>query len=354
MEILWLTGGLVALLIGAEILVRGAARIAAFFGMSGLVIGLTVVAFGTSSPELSVSVMSSLNGQTDLALGNVVGSNIFNVLFILGISALLTPLAVSVQLIRLDIPVMIGVSALVYLLSLNGTLGLTEGMILIFLLVVYTGFLIVQGKKTGSADSNEATEKPQGARGLLISVAYILGGLALLVQGSDWLVQGAVSIARRMQVSELVIGLTVIAAGTSLPEVATSVLASLRGQRDIAVGNVVGSNIFNLLGVLGVAAIVAPNGLPVSPGALAFDLPVMIAVALACLPIFFTGHVISRWEGAVFFGYYILYTVYLLLLATANPALRMFNMAMAGFVLPLTAITLLVFAVRALRRQRTD
>ncbi len=154
MEILWLTGGLVALLIGAEILVRGAARIAAFFGMSGLVIGLTVVAFGTSSPELSVSVMSSLNGQTDLALGNVVGSNIFNVLFILGISALLTPLAVSVQLIRLDIPVMIGVSALVYLLSLNGTLGLTEGMILIFLLVVYTGFLIVQGKKTGSADSN--------------------------------------------------------------------------------------------------------------------------------------------------------------------------------------------------------
>jgi cation:H+ antiporter len=181
------------------------------------------------------------------------------------------------------------------------------------------------------------------------NVALIVGGLALLVLGARWLVQGAVAIAQRLGVSELVIGLTVVAGGTSLPELATSVLAGLRGERDIAVGNVVGSNLFNLLAVLGLSALVAPQGVPVSSAILWFDLPVMIAVAGACLPMFFTGYAISRWEGSVFLGFYGAYTAYLILAATQHDALSTFSVAMGAFVLPLTALTLLVLGLRAFR-----
>jgi cation:H+ antiporter len=346
--------GLILLVVGAELLVRGASRLAAAVGISPLVVGLTVVAFGTSSPELAVSVQSALSGQADLALGNVVGSNIFNVLFILGLSALITPLIVSQQLVRLDVPVMIGVSVLLLLLSLDGVIGRWEGGLLFAGIVAYTWFLIRQSRRESAAAASSAGEVKGAGRGMHGSwgrnAALVIGGLVLLVLGSRWLVNGAIELASSLGVSELVIGLTIVAAGTSLPEVATSVLASIRGERDIAVGNVVGSNIFNILAVLGFSGLVAPDGIEVVRSALAFDIPVMTAVALACLPIFFSGYLIARWEGALFMGYYVAYTVYLVIHSADHALVPAFQTAMLFFVVPLTVLTLLVVGIRARRR----
>jgi cation:H+ antiporter len=343
--------GLGLLVAGAEALVRGASRLAAAFGISPLVIGLTVVAFGTSSPEMAVSVMSAYAGQADLAVGNVVGSNIFNVLFILGLSAAIAPLLVSRQLIRLDVPIMIGISFLLLLLALDGNINRLDGVILFAGIIFYTAFQIFQARREKKANdaSEEVIEKPHTPLQWLINIGFVIGGLVLLVLGSNWLVDGAVFIAQSLGVSELVIGLTIVAAGTSLPEVATSVIASIRGQRDIAVGNVVGSNIFNILAVLGLSSLVSPESINVAASALRFDIPVMLAVALACLPIFFTGRVIARWEGFVFLAYYVIYTVYLILAATQNTALTTLNAALLWFVLPMTVITLLVLTVGSLR-----
>lgn len=342
-----LASGLVALLIGAEGLVRGASGIAARFGISPLVIGLTVVALGTSSPEIAVSVGASLKGQGDIAVGNVVGSNIFNVLFILGLSALITPLLVQRQLVRLDVPLMIAASVGLWLLSLDDVLGLVDGILLFAGAVFYTVFLIRLSRREKSA-TDTGVEAPAGVP---VQVLFLLAGLGLLILGADWLVEGAVTLARAFGVSELVIGLTVIAAGTSLPEVATSVLAAVRGERDIAVGNVVGSNLFNIMAVLGIGALVAPDGISVSQAAQEFDMPVMIAVAVACLPIFFTGHLIARWEGALFFAYYLFYTTWLILTAIDSRFTETYSDAMAWFVLPLTALTLGIFAMREWRQR---
>jgi cation:H+ antiporter len=358
MMIFLLILGLVFLVIGAEALVRGASRLAAAFGISPLVIGLTVVAFGTSSPEMAVSVMSAYEGQADLAVGNVVGSNIFNVLFILGLSAVITPLIVSRQLIRLDVPIMIGVSVLLLLLTLDGNITRLDGILLFAGIIAYTAFQIIQArreKKAADAAGEGVIEKPTTPLQWLINIGFVIGGLVLLVIGSNWLVDGAIFIAQSLGVSELVIGLTIVAAGTSLPEVATSVIASIRGQRDIAVGNVVGSNIFNILAVLGMSSLVAPESINVAASALRFDIPVMIAVALACLPIFFTGRVIARWEGFVFLAYYVTYTVYLVLAATQNTALTTLNAALIWFVLPITVLTLIVMTMGSLRaRNKTE
>jgi cation:H+ antiporter len=353
MTFFWLATGLVVLVAGAEALVRGASRAARALGISPLVIGLTVVAYGTSSPELAVSVGSSIEGQADIAVGNVVGSNIFNVLFILGISALITPLAVSRQLVRLDVPIMIVVSGLALLLSNDGCFSRFDGVALSAGIVAYTLFLLRQGRKeaggAGAAPS-QGRETATASR-WAVNAVLIVAGLVLLVMGARWLVKGAVDIARDLGVSELVTGLTIVAAGTSLPEVATSIVAAIRGERDIAVGNVVGSNIFNILAVLGLSGIVAPDGLPVSAAVLRFDIPVMIAVAVACMPIFFTGYRIARWEGALFLGYYAAYTLYLVLAATKHDALPVFSTAMMVFVIPLTVVTLAIVTFRALRER---
>ena len=352
--------GLVLLIAGAEMLVRGASSLATAVGISPLVVGLTVVAFGTSSPELAVSTQASFAGQADLALANVVGSNIFNVLFILGLSALVAPLVVSQQLVRLDVPLMIAVTGLVFLLCVDGSLGRIDGVILFAGIIGYTGFLIRQSRSENAAVAAEydeafgeddvvAVRKPAG---LLVNIGLVAGGLALLVLGSRWLVDGAISIAMALGVSELVIGLTIVAAGTSLPEVATSIMATIRGERDIAVGNVVGSNIYNLLAILGVSAIVAPTGLAVAPSMLTFDLPIAFVVALACLPIFFTGRLIARWEGWIFLGYYVAYTAFLLLNAAGHDALPMFSSVLLYFALPLTAMTLIWLAGREWRGSR--
>jgi len=344
--------GLGALIAGAELLVRGASWIAAALGISPLVVGLTVVAYGTSSPEFAVSVLSSLAGQGDMALGNVVGSNIFNVLFILGASAVIAPLAVSQQLVRFDVPVLIGVSIFPVLFGLGGTITRMEGAFLLFGALVYTAALIRLGRRRREEESVPSSDSP-GAEDRRVpawgwNLALVVVGLALLVLGSRWMVQAAVSFAQALGVSELVIGLTVVAAGTSLPEVATSVVATLRREPDLAVGNVVGSNIFNILAVLGATALVAPSGTPVSPGVLRFDLPVMIAVAVACLPVFASGHRIARWEGFLFLGYYAAYAGLVVLEAARHDALPFVRLALLWFVLPLTAVTLGVVGFRSL------
>jgi cation:H+ antiporter len=347
---------LVLLVVGGEVLVRGAARLATGVGVTPLVIGLTVVAFGTSAPELAVSLRAAFAGQSDLAVGNVVGSNIFNVLFILGVSAIIVPLAVSEQLVRIDIPVMVGVSAIVMLFGLNGHIGRIEAGCLALLLVAYLWLQFHLSRRAPPPaaaqpeTSQPETSPPEATGHVLVNLLLIVAGLALLTLGSTWLVRSATAIATAFGVTHLVIGLTIVAAGTSLPEVVTSIVAGLRGQRDIAIGNVIGSNIFNLLAVLGFTGVIAPAGLAVPASALSMDIPVMLAVAVLCLPIFI-GYSINRWEGILFLGYYALYATYLFLQASRHDALLQYR----GFifvVLPLTLITLLSMRAYARRTRR--
>ena len=357
--------GMVLLVSGAELLVRGASRLAVSLGISPVVVGLTVVAFGTSSPELAVTVQSAYSGSADIALGNVVGSNILNVLLVLGISAAILPLAVSRRLVRLDVPLLVGASVLLLLLGLDGEVSRLDGALLFAGVVAYTGFSLIQsrlqngrddkGEEDSGGDVEGVEEIPEVGSGWrsskAVQLAFIAVGLAMLVLGSRWLVSGAVEIATALGVSELVIGLTVVAFGTSMPEVATSVIAAFRGERDMAVGNAIGSCLFNILAVLGIASLVAPDGIPVPPAALRFDIPVMIAAAVACLPIFFTGSRVARREGLLFLGYYAAYTIYLLLNSTGHDALPAFSLVMLAFVIPLTAVTLVTLSARSLKRR---
>ncbi|MFV9505017.1 MAG: calcium/sodium antiporter [Oscillochloridaceae bacterium umkhey_bin13] len=348
--------GIVLLIWGADLLVRGASNIAAAFGVPPLVIGLTVVALGTSSPELAVSIQAVLAGQPDLTLGNVVGSNIANVLLILGIAALVAPLVVAPQLLRREVPVMIGVSLLVWWLASDGLLGQIEGAILVTLLLVFLGGSVWLTRRE-MADAAVAQPLPLASahrkpRALLRNLGLAVLGLIMLIIGAQWLVDSAVAVARALGVSELLIGLTIVAVGTSLPEIATSVLAGLRGEREIAIGNVVGSNILNLLAVLGLTALLAPAALVVPPATLAFDLPVMVAAAIVCLPIFFNGLLISRWEGALFLSYYVAYTTYLILHATRSEALDEFSFTMLFVIIPLTVLALAIGTFRGIQERR--
>ncbi len=353
MNLLLFLAGLGLLVIGANTLVRGASKLALSFGISPLVVGLTIVAFGTSAPEVAVSVGAVLDGKTDIAIGNVVGSNIFNVLFILGISALIAPLVVNIQLIRQEVPIMLGASLLLLAFAFDGKLSMFDGGVLFALLVAYTAFLVLQSRRETQAANDEfAAEVKPAEPGAWDShwaaqVGLIAVGLVALVLGSDYLVQASVSFAKAMGVSDLVIGLTIVAAGTSMPEVATSISAAIKGERDIAVGNVVGSSTFNILGCLGLSGLVSGDlGLAVAPSVLAFDIWVMLAVALACLPVFMTGREIARWEGGIFLGYYAAYVSYLILAAQQHDALQAYSGVMMGFVIPLTVVTLVVVMIR--------
>ncbi|HEX9886269.1 MAG TPA: calcium/sodium antiporter [Longimicrobiales bacterium] len=336
--------GFALLIAAADLVVRGASSLARAAGVAPLVVGLTVVAFGTSAPEVAVSIKAALAGQEGLALGNVVGSNVFNVLLVLGISALIVPLSVQPQLVRFDVPVLIAVSALPLLMALDGVLARWEGVVLIALAVVYTTVLIFTGRRPRDAMREAATdsrEASSASAGLARNVARVVVGCVGLVLGADLLVKGATDIARTLGVSNVVIGITLVAAGTSLPELATSVVASLRGERDLAVGNVVGSNIFNTLVVLGAAATVASGGMDIPRGVLTFDLPVMLAVAVTCLLFFFSDWTVSRAEGMVFLAYYALFILYLTLDASDHEARNLARSAVLSLVPMATLLGLL-------------
>ncbi len=347
--------GIVALIAGAEALVRGASKIALSLGISPLVVGLTIVAVGTSSPEVAVSVGAVLNGSTDIAVGNVVGSNILNVLLILGISALIAPLVVHSQLIRQEVPIMIGASLLLVVMVLDGKLGRLDAALLAILLAGYMVFLVMQSRAESAEIRDEYAEsvcRPgQWDSHWAVQALLIVVGLGLLVLGSDWLVESSIAFARAMGVSDLIIGLTIIAAGTSMPELAASIMAAVRGERDIAVGNVIGSNTFNILGCLGISGLVSRDGLSIAPAVLNFDLWVMVAVAVACLPVFIAGREIGRRKGLLFVGYYVAYVAYLILGAQDHDALDEYSAIMIGFVLPITVVTLVAMLIRNQARQ---
>jgi cation:H+ antiporter len=356
LDIVLIIAGLIVLILGGESLVRGASTLAATVGISPLVIGLVVVSAATSAPELAVTLDAVLQGEPDLALGNVVGSNIVNILFILGLSALVMPLIIKRQLVRFDIPVMVGISVLLVAVSLDGTIGLIDGLLLLAGLALHTVMSIILGRRESAAAEPVAPAVNTRPVPLWLALLLLVAGIGLLVLGARLLVDGAVGIATALGISSLVIGLTVVAVGTSLPELATSIIAVRRGERDMAVGNIVGSNIFNIGMVLGLPAVLFGQGIPVPPAAIALDLPLMLATALALLPIAFTGFVIARWEGSLFVLLYVAYTVYLVLASTAHDALEGFTDVMVWFVLPLLAVTLIAvtaYEVGVIRGRRS-
>ncbi|AFM12796.1 calcium/sodium antiporter [Turneriella parva] len=354
---LLILGGLVALVVGGEFLVRGATGLAVAAKVSSLVIGLTVVAYGTSAPELVVSIQAAANGSPEIAMANVVGSNIFNLLFILGICGLIAPLAVSSQLLRIDVPVMILASGLVWVFAIPGKIAPWQGAFLLAVIIVYTTFIVRSSRKKSrkvKAEYDKALkdEKEEVAGyPIWLSLVFVALGLTVLVFGARWLVEGSVTLARRFGVSETVIGLTIVAGGTSLPELAASAVATFRGERDIAIGNLVGSNISNLLVILGIAPLMG-GGLQVAPQLLQFDIPVMVASAIACLPLFFVGHKFSRGEGMLFLLSYLSYATYLILLATGSGAIGGFQQMMLTVALPIAASLLLWIVAVKYRKAR--
>lgn len=354
--IFFLVAGFVVLVFGADWLVRGAGRLATAVGISPLVVGLTVVAFGTSAPELAVSVMSAFKGQADIALGNVVGSNICNVLLILGISAIIIPLVVHRQLVRLDIPVMVGVSLLMWALSLDGRLGRIDGIVLTLLVIGYVIYLIRRSRKEEAAVREEyekefgsPMEGKPSASMIFKMLGLVVVGILGLVLGSKWLVDSAVFIAREFGISELVIGLTIISFGTSLPEIATSIMAALNGERDIAVGNIVGSNTFNILTVLGIASTVSPAGINVAPEALRFDIPFMVMIAVVCWPMLADGLKVSRINGIFLLAFYGAYLTYLFFLSTNRDGTDLFHNLWIYAALPAVVVAMIWMGARAWR-----
>lgn len=346
-------------MVGGEALVRGASRIAASLRITPLVIGLTVVAYGTGAPEVAVSVKAVISAQADIAVGNIIGSNIINILLILGLAAIILPITVSNKIIQLDIPVLIITSFVALWMGMDGTFSRGDGLILFGVLLIYTFYLIYNSRTKKTFDTEEYTEEvsPPGNRKvitLLIDIGLIAGGIAILVTGAGWLVDSAVIFATYLGISELVIGLTIVSVGTSLPELVTAMVASFRGESNIAIGNIVGSCLFNLLGVLGLTGIFAPGGISVAPAVVYFDIPVMIAAAVACMPVFFTGGIISRWEAAVFLIYYAAYTLFLILAEAQHEALTTFSATMLYFVLPITAITLFILTLQEIRKRQRN
>lgn len=342
------------LVIGAELSVRAAVRLAASLKVRPLIIALTVVALGSSAPQMAVGLQAAFSDSPDIAVGSVVGSNIFNVLVTLGFSALIIPLRVARQVVRVDIPLMIGASLLVFGLSYNGELGALDGSILLVALLLYLLILLRQsahGGRHSHPQKNAPTQAQTTRAPWFSSLAMMACGLVLLVLGGRLLVQAAVVIAQNLGLSERVIGLTVIAVSTSLPALTTSLIAALRGERDIAVGNVIGSNLFNLLGVLGLTALIAPSPLSVSPNALDFDLPVMLAVAVLCLPVFYSGYRVTRVEGLLLLALYLAYGLHIISFTTGMPLADTLEKLMIHFVLPLLAVFLAFGTVRAWRRQ---
>lgn len=312
MDVFFIALGIALLYFGGELLVTNASKLARIWGLSPLVIGLTVVAFGTSAPELAASLTAALQGSAALAIGNVVGSNIANIALILGVAALLHPLRTEARFIRREVPIMIVVAGLLVLLFRDGSLGRFEGALFLTLLALYL-WVLLRGSEQPQVEAAFA-EAYAGGSSVTSPRRTVLGalaGLALLVIGAQLLITGATALARSAGVPELVIGLSLVAVGTSLPELATSVIAALKREPDIALGNIVGSNIFNILGILGVTTLVQPVTLPYAEVAL--DLWLMLGLSLLMLPFLLTGLRLGRREAAVLLLLYALYLGYLYL-----------------------------------------
>lgn len=314
--------GLALLIAGAELVIRGAKQVATVLGVSPMVIGLTIVSIGTSAPELAIGIVAGLRGSGGLAVGNIAGTNAVNLLFILGLSALIRPLPLKSQVLKLELPVIVVAALLMTILAWDGVLSRSDGLLMLVAGISYSIALFIVSRRTSSdADKSprgtEAKELPPAARsrsGSAWQVTILLGGLALTVLGAEWLVRGAVVIAESYGVSTTVIGLTIVAIGTSAPELVTTVISTLRKDRDVAVGNLLGSSIYNILVILSITCIVSPSGLPVERQLIIFDIPVMAAVSIAAVPVFITGKQISRIEGGVSIAAYVFYLTWLVFL----------------------------------------
>lgn len=350
--------GLVILIAGAELFLNSVDKFGLAWSVSPVVMGLTVVAFATGAPELAISLQAAADGKPDLVLGNILGSNIANILLILGIAGLVKPLKITNRIIKIDVPVVIGASVLLFILSLDGELAPLDGIIILAALMIYSIFVyrqIRQDQKNNQKNNEENPSKldePVNAWFYTKYILILLVGLVFIVLGSRWMVDSAVEIAGALGISELIIGLTIVSIGTSLPEVATSLSAVRHNDSDTAVANVMGSNLYNIFLTLGLTIVIAPGALSVSPDALKLDMPFMIIVALACLPLFWPGKVLGRAEAVGFLFYYAAYLTYLVFIAIGHPFKESVEWLMLWVIAPITLLLVITKFVLDYRRLR--
>jgi len=347
--------GLAVLLGSAELLIKNAVGLASTTGRSRLLIGLTVAAFGTSAPELAIGVVGIFEGKADIGLGNIVGSNIFNILIVLGFGALISPIIVNHKTIRRDIPILLGIYVLFFLLALNGRIGVVEAVLLLMILAAYLVYLSKISSERNVAvlpESQSGDNRKQSPANPAGKIFLIIVSVALLAGGSHLMVTGAVEIASRFGLSQLTVGLTIVAAGTSLPELATTLAAIRKGEHDLAIGNIMGSCLFNIIAVPAVMILLTASPLAISSDVLFTDLPVMILALVACLPVFFSGHRISRAEGILFIIYYVLYALILYLKSSPNAIPENYKSLFFFLAALILFITLATVSTRALKYRR--
>lgn len=348
--------GLVILLGSAELLVHQATKLAGLLGTSNLFIGLTITAFGTSLPELAVGISGQLSRNADVGLGNIIGSNIFNVLFVLGLAAVIRPIIVQRSNIRRDIPIILATCILFFIMAMDGNIGTVEAFLLILILAGYLYYTFrikssQEEKESGRGDSSKG-KATQYRIPIIIGLTII--SIALIIISSNWIVTGASGIAGRFGMSQFVIGLTVVAVGTSLPEIATSIAAVRQGNFDLAVGNVLGSCFFNIVAVPMAMTLVSSLPLTISSEAVWVDIPFMILALVACMPVFISGHRISRSEGVLYLFYYTLYAVMLYFRGIPGSFLSRYKVELGILALPIMIITIVILFVRTYKvRGRT-
>ena len=320
LNIVLLLIGLVALLVGAQLVVHFGAFLAQRLRVPPIIIGLTIVSIGTSLPELAVSIEGMLKGSGNLVLGNIVGTNIVNLLLVLGLSAVISPIVIQRATLRLDLPAMVGASVLLWVVAIwGGDLTTIEGAVLLLLGVVYFWRVLATSRTRGEEPEADQTQKAPnpGRKYALRDTGLLLVGLVIIVVGAQFLVGGAVGLAESLGISQTLIGLTVVAIGTSAPEIATTIVATIKGERSIAIGNLIGSSTLNLTVILGASLLFGPHQVVIDQALIRVDLPVMVGVALICVPVFAIGKRVSRWEGALMVAAYAAYLSYLIVQAVA-------------------------------------
>ncbi len=343
--------GLAILIGSADLLVRNATKAASAMGRSLLFVGLTITAFGTSAPELAIGITGVVGNKADIGLGNIVGSNIFNILFVIGLAALIRPIIITSRTIQRDIPIVLLTGILFFVLVLDGGIGVIDAVVLLFVLIGYLVYISrVSSEKNPLSKSGNTTAQDIhfSGRKMVGVLALIALSIVLLIIASRMMVTSAVSIAAGLGMTDFTIGLTIVAVGTSLPEIATSVTAVRKGEFELAVGNVMGSCLFNIVVVPSTMALLKAGQLSFATEAIHWDLPIMIAVVVVCLPIFFSGHLVSRKEGALFLGYYALYGATLFYRKTTEPNLGEYKTGLLLLVGGMLLITLIIVTVRAI------